>query len=325
LQQGGVAVFCEAPADADGENARYFSQAGANLPTGKYSIEPFAITFDVAQNISTNHPALAAQGNTIRVRTAPVTFRAVDTATGTQVPLTDLKLLCQATDLLKDLLETKEPIGFNPLTLFLPVGVTYKSSFGDFSIDEKGVVHPSDAAAAFFENGAFVRKFDGKPPAAVDASPIGKGYWLASQNMRRVFKRGEIAPFLILASGELPAAKLPIVAKNSVGEFALGAVAMPAVTGTDSRLFQVDISALAPGKYELTAKIAGAHTFAFEVVDLLPANPLFLFTVNACGESNFTVDTAGLDQLRDTGVRRPMRRRNCAGGFPTRVLYLMIA
>ena len=54
----------------------------ANLPTGKYSIDPFGLTFDVAQNIRADHPALTVQGNVVHIRTAPVTFRAVDAVSG---------------------------------------------------------------------------------------------------------------------------------------------------------------------------------------------------------------------------------------------------
>ena len=157
-------------------------------------------------------------------------------------------------------------------------------------------------AAGSFNAGAFVAKIQ-KKLAAVNTAPVGKGYWLASQNLRRVYKRGEVAPFVVIASGDHPAGNLTIVAKAKDAMTPLGVLAMPPVLGTDSRLFLLNTGALAPGKYELSANAADAHPFGIEVVDILENSPLFLFTMNACGESDFTTDSAGLDQLRDTGVR----------------------
>lgn len=301
-QSGGVTIFCTAPANADSEAARYASKCSANFPTGTYHIDPFGLTFEVGQNIRSTHPAIAVQGNAVHIRTIPVTFRAVDARTGLPVPFVGFQLICGKGDVLKDLLDTKDQLGFNPLTLYLPVGTTYQSSFGDFSIDETGGIRPSPAAAPYFANGVFSKVIE-RNAAVATAAPIGPGYWLASQNLRRVYQRGEAAPFVIIASGNLPAARLQVIARGAGGQAMLGELTMPKVAGTDSRLFLLNTAELAPGKYELAVNAADAHTFAIEVVDVLPATPLFLFTVDACGESDFTLDSAGLDQLRDTGVK----------------------
>ncbi len=260
------------------------------------------MTFEVARNVRSTHSALAVKGNALHIRTAPVTFRAVDDGTGTQVPLTHFQLFCGKADLLADLLDTKDAAGFNPLTLYLPVATAYRGSLGEFTIDETGIVHPSPGAAGAYEAGAFVVRVK-NGAAATNIRPIGKGYWLASQNLRRVYKRGEVAPFVVIASGDLLAANLPIIANGATGAFAVGKLPMPRVSGADSRLFLFNTAALAPGKYDLTIQAPDAHGFGIEIVDILPTTPLFLFTINSCGESDFTLDSAGLDQLRDTGVR----------------------
>ena len=104
-------------------------------------------------------------------------------------------------------------------------------------------------------------------------------------------------------AGREPAAELPVVIRSPAGEREIGKLSLPATEETDSRLFLLDMSVLAPGQYQIALKHADVHPFTFEVVDLLPTTPIFLFTINACGESSFTVDSAGLDQLRDTHVQ----------------------
>lgn len=299
-----IAVGTE-PDPEQGDAVHYRAASIAKLPPGKYTIEPFGLAFEVdGAEPEPLHAALSVESGALRVHTVPVTFAAADAKTGAPLPLDDLRLTHGTTDLLENLVgPSKKAAAFNPLTVYLPRGTSYSSSLGDFQIDDAGKVVPGANAAAF-ANGSFIRKVTSDRSAA--AEPVGKGYWLASHNLRRVFKRGEVGRFVVIASGEYPAGKLPVVVKPTGGarELTVGALDVPALAAApDSRLFLLDTAKLAPGKYEIGVRHADGHPFAFEVVEILAKTPLYLFTMDACGDSPFTTDPEGLDELRKAGVR----------------------
>ena len=60
---------------------------------------------------------------------------------------------------------------------------------------------------ASFKDGQFVIPLS---PQAAAPRPVAKGYWLMSHNLRRVFKRGEMARFHVIVSGDYPAATLAV-------------------------------------------------------------------------------------------------------------------
>ncbi len=299
---GGIKIFCNATGD-DAETISYNARCTANFPPGKYRIEPFGLEFAVGPSIEVSHPALSVSGKAISIHTTPVSFSAIDSVSGAEAPLRNFQLVFGSSDLLEHLAGPAAAPAFSALTLDLPVGVEYKSNLGRFRIDEKAKVTASDLAPGVtFNGGAFVQTVTGNLQPATE--PFGKGYWVLSHNLRRVFKRGEAARFDVIESAGLQAADLPVVVHFDGHDRTIGRLSLPdSSAGADSRLFLLNTSAFAPGKYEISLQSPVAHPFAFEVVELLPTTPIVLFTINACGESPFRTDSAGFDQLRDTHVQ----------------------
>jgi hypothetical protein len=298
---GSVTVFCPADPDA-GDATHYASHCTARIPPGKYSIAPFDLEFEVRGNVIAASPALSAQGKTLTIHATPVTFRA-QAPGGVGLALSGFQLFHGQTNLLEHLVDSSAGPAFSSLTLYLPRGLEYRSTFGTFRIDEQGAVVATKLAEGVKLSGStFTQETTAQALAPVEA--VGKGYWMLSPNLRRVFRRGETARFEVIVAGEGAAATLPVVLVEGNARREIGKLDLPASpAGTDARLMLLDTGKLAPGKYEITLGHADARSFAFEIVDLQPTTPLFLFTVNSCGESDFTLDSAGLDQLRDTGVR----------------------
>ncbi len=295
-----VAIFCKADADSDG--VTYNGDCTARIPPGNYTIAPFGLKFEVGHDVTARHAALSADGKKLTIHTTPVTFRSVDKA-GISAPLSGFQLVSGSTNLLEHLVDSTGAPVFSSLTLYLPRGSDYRSSFGNFRIDERGTLVAGDVTKGVKVDGStLVQEIDATNPPAEPA--VAKGYWLTSHNQRRVFKRGESARFDVIIAGQYPQADLPVVLRAGDKGRAIGKLALPAVTGnSDSRLFLLDTGKLAPGKYELSLDHADAHPFAFEIVELQTISPLYLLTVNACGESDFAIDSDGLEELRKANVR----------------------
>ncbi len=301
---GGVRIYCKSVGNDDDQDAlTYLSRCTADIPPGKYTIEPFGLEFEIGTAIATRHSALQADGNKLAIRTAAVTFQSVD-ADGRAAMLTGFRLVHVRTNLLEHLVDTAAEPAFSSLTLFLPIGTEYGSSLGRFAIDDAGRVSASQLAPGVeLRENTLTQKV-----TAAFAPPLGeiaRGYWPLSHNLRRVFKRGEAARFDVIVAGPEPAAQVRLVVQSGQAPpREIGKLRMPAVeAATDARLMLFDTSALPPGKYAMSVAQPDAHPFEFEIVEILPTTPLFLFTVNSCGESPFTFDSAGLDELREAHLQ----------------------
>jgi hypothetical protein len=266
------------------------------------------------------YPALSADGDTLRVTCAQVTFCSRYTggtpdaawrSSGTPAPvdqrlggvgrtgpLRGLKVGCSGTDLLDGLLAGSPYADSQdclvPLTLFLPVGCTYQSTLGRFRIDEQGTVHALTDGMVL-EGNVLCR--DAPAPPQPEPPQVVRGYWVMSHAMRRVFRRGETAHFHVIASGHCPAAQLDIVA----GTHVVGRLPMPAIDGTDTRDFVLGTGALPPGPHTIAVR-HNAH-FEIQLVDVLDTSPTYVHAVSCCNMADFTVDDAGPEALTAAGVR----------------------
>ena len=299
---GGQVKVYNAPGKDNPELYGFVSRCSADLPPGKYRIEPFGLDFQVNGRLVAQHPALSVDAQTLKVHLVPVTFGAVEEGTGRPVPLAQLALSCRNGNLLEGIIPEQfaemRARAFMPLIIYLPRGLAYASSLGRFEITDDGKIVPE--AGARYAGGAFTATV---PRARREAEPVGKGYWMLSHALRRVFRRDEEALFTVIASGEYPASDLPVLAKTEKAQHRLGTLKMPAVAGVDSRQLVVDVGALAPGAYELTVGHKDAHGFAFEVVDATRSTPLFLHCTACCNGADFTTDTEGLKVLGGAGIQ----------------------
>ena len=281
LSKDTVTIFCKGP--DDNEAVTYVPQVGANIPPGKYSIAPFGLGFEARENLRPDHAALSYDKGTLNIHLVPVTFIGVDKAKGYQVAIRDLSLYQGKTDLLANLIPETEKAGYCPLTIYLPRGLEYASSAGNFRIDDDGKIEVLSKNAPFKDVTFTVVQ----ESVSSKVQPVGKGLWVMPHTVRRVFKRGEVATFQVIASGDYPKGALEVVARQGQKEFALGSVAMPAIKGKDSRLFLLDTGVLAPGAYKLGVRHVDSRDFELDVVEVLEASPLRNVLVNACGVGGF--------------------------------------
>jgi len=293
---GGATVFVEDDPDF-GETPHWRSECTFNIPPGQYEIQPFGMRFEVDGEIRAMHPSLSAEGKTLKIHLTPVTFRGTDAATNRPAPLGGLSVMTGRSNLVDGLL----PSGiFNALTMWLPRGQQYTSSLGNFSIDNKGTIFPAPGGEPF-KDGAFVQNIEPVNVAAVPAP--AKGLWLAANNLRQVFKRGETVPMNLIASGAYPAGQIAIKARSESGtEFALGKVTLPEVKGVDSRLILVNTRLLPAGKYQLSLDHPDAKPYSIDVVDVYKSTPIFLHALSCCNGADFTLDPAGVAELKAAGV-----------------------
>ena len=298
-QAPAVSVICPPDPDA-GDAVHYKPECSANIQAGKYAITPFGLEFEVGATLKALHPALSVEGATLRIHTIPVTFATVDKAKGALAPLRGLKLTVGSADLLANLVDAKdapkEPAAFCPLTLWLPRGCEYGMGSTTFKIDAEGRIVPGPGCN--FKDGRFVVD---AASAAPEAEAVGKGYWGFTYNLRRVFKRGEVARLAIVASGQYPKGPVELVLRAGKDETPVGRLEMPAVAGVDSRLFLLDTGRLAPGKYTVGVRGADSHDFAFEIVEIVPSSPFVIMAMDACGGGGFKPEPESFARMAQLG------------------------
>lgn len=133
------------------------------LTEGKHALTPGDFAIEVKAGVATaKHPAIqiVAKGakQEILIRCAPVRFEGVN-AEGIPTPV-EVRVRWNETTLLR------KPAQFNPLVLWLPVGLEYVSNFGSFSLTESGDITPGEVVRDVERIAGGFRKTIASTPAA---------------------------------------------------------------------------------------------------------------------------------------------------------------
>ncbi len=294
-----------------GMRTSYPTAGRRELREGQHIINPGNIPLVVkGGRPQSPHPALQFADGEVRIRCAPVRFDSVDAA-GSPVP-SPISVRFGQMPLLRQ--ETR----FNPLIIWLPVGVKYSSTFGDFTLTPDGKVEASALAEGVTSVGnglrlslkdirtavsrPYLHTGDGPKP------PLG-AVWLVSHRGRSVFAEHEEVTFAIIASrghkgGEatvLCAPAEPPGAKALV----LGKLILPPVEQPDfdSRLVTIRMRDIPAGDYRLTVEADGTRSepLPITIVPWHSRSPFFVHTMSCCTGCWPTSDE-GLEVLRSAGV-----------------------
>ena len=302
------------------------------LESGRFVLTPgdLPLALDGGQ-LKSDHPALRIVGDEVQIRCAPVRFDGVDER-GTPVPV---RVTLQSG---KDSL-LREPAAFNPLVIWLPVGVRYQSSFGDFTLSPLGKVEKAAPEPGITVTSEGLRKLVKEAPASAAAPSLANQLWLVSHRGRAVFAPHEEPLFTVLvprgfAGGEVklllsprptqaprpdPArpASLPLPAGEGRGEgersaltktvpIPLGILTLPAVAQTDydSRAFTLRADDIPLGDHELWVESGPAKSARIPVtiVPWEPRSSFFTHTTSHC-TGQWPTNDAGLKLLADAGVQ----------------------
>jgi outer membrane protein assembly factor BamB len=119
----------------------YPTEGAAEVEPGKHVLEPGGMTIEFRGGVpASQHSAVRIAGNEVRLLCAPVRFETVDER---GVPVTaSVRLLGQRGPLLR------EEAQFSVLTLWLPVGGQYQTSFGTVVLTASGKVDAQDSRLA---------------------------------------------------------------------------------------------------------------------------------------------------------------------------------
>jgi len=308
LQLGGDDVIAprEAPDEAGvGMRTTYPTQGRREVREGEHVLSPGNIPLWMKNGrLSSPHPAIQIANGEVRIRCACVRLDAVD-AGGSPVPIA-VSLRWGQLPLLR------QEARFNPLAIWLPVGVKYNSSLGDFTVTPEGRVEAGALAegVAVVGNGLRLTLRDTPKAAAQPRAPEGK-LWLVPHRQRSVFADTEEPVFAIIVSrgfpgGEAVVSCIPATPANA-RTLPLGKVPLPAVERAefDSREVRVRMSALPPGDYRLWAEAGAAKSEAISLAIVAwPSSrrsPFFVHTMSGCTGCWPTTDE-GLEVLRHAGV-----------------------
>ena len=306
IQLDGDDVIAPREVVAEGEvgvRTVYPTRGRKELSEGEHTLSPGSIPLSVKNGTPRSpHPAILLTEGEVRIRCARVRLDAVDEA-GAPVP-TAISLRCGQMPLLRH--ETR----FNPLIVWLPIGVKYNSSLGDFEVTPEGGVEGKSLpdGVKVVGDGLRLTVKEQPRPLGLPRAPAGR-LWLVSHRQRSVFADTEEAVFAIIASrghkgGEaavLCAQAAPADAKPLV----LGRVTLPAVEQCefDSRLLTIQMGAIPPGDYRLRVEAGGSKSEAipFTVVPWVSRSPFFVHTMSGCTGCWPATDD-GLEVLRNAGV-----------------------
>ncbi len=274
----------------------------APVPDGRSELYPGRIPVTMQNGrLTAQHPAVRVTDQGVSILCAPVRFTPV-TPEGSPAPTR-----IQISDGHNDLLRADGP--FSLLTVWLPVGVKYSSSFGSFTLAADGTVAPEKLAPHVEADKRGLRLTLASPargPAA--AEPPAETLHLFLHRGRTVFAETEQAVGWILAPRGFKGGPVTLRAGDAV----LGQVEMPPVTDSnwDSRGFSLTVADLPPGRHELRAQAEGAAAapLPITVVRWEPRSGFFVHSMSGCTGTWPTTDEgldllsgAGLDMLTATG------------------------
>ncbi len=286
------------PDDKLGLLHSYPTEVRAPAPRGRATLMPGRLTIEpAAGGLRTNHPALRGGKEGLDIVCAPIRFEA-RSPSGVLLPQR-VEVRWDNQSLLRAVKE------FMPLTIWLPVGLTYQSTFGSFSVSETGEATAAGqpVSGVRIEGRTLTMQVAEPPPAPRQSTPAEAGLWLHSQRGRTAFTHEE-APWLhLLASGPRPAGQAVLHARR-VGEgalaealgtlsappnpadFELGAVDLPAIAGADfdGRSVQLPAALLPPGRYEiwLAEGERRSPAIAFELVPWQRRSSFLVQTMSCC-------------------------------------------
>lgn len=288
-----------------GMQTTYPTQGRREVREGDHLLSPGSIPLERKNGkLSSSHPAIQVAGGEVRIRCARVRLDSVD-AGGAPVPLAVSLRVGQASLL-------RQEARFNPLTIWLPVGVKYNSSLGDFTVTPEGRVEASALADGVAVVGNGLRRTLKAAPRAASQpkAPEGK-LWLIAPRQRSVFADTEEPVFAIIASRGFPGGGAVVscapTAPADAQPLALGNVPLPAVERGefDSRQVRLRMSALPAGDYRLWLEAEGVKSEAVPVTVVawprLRRSPFFVHTMSGCTGCWPTTDE-GLEVLRNAGV-----------------------
>ena len=144
----------------------YPTEGTALFSAGRHVLQPGNITITQGDKLASDHPAAKIAGDKVCILCAPVRLDAVDSG-GRPVPI-GIRLNCGRLGLLRE--EAK----FNPLTIWLPVGVEYQSSLGSFTVAPDGQIQadPATLPVGVRRTDRGLRLTVPAARAAVDAKPL---------------------------------------------------------------------------------------------------------------------------------------------------------
>ncbi len=285
----------------------YPIEGRAFIAAGTHRLRPGDLTLTSANGkLTSGHPAVAIAGDEVRILCAPVRLEEVDSE-GRPVP-SRIRISCGGLNLLR------EEVDFNPLLLWLPIGVTYQSSMGTFAValDGKVTAEPAALAAGVVVTPEGLRLVAAaKPPVArtpavIDAHKL----FVTGHRGRTVFTQQETANFAVLVprgctGGRAQILLRPAALADAAEALALGEIELPAVADRefDSRQFELDASTLQPGRYVLTVKgpAAGSDPLPLTVVAWYDRSPFFVHSYYTGMESDSAQPATQLATLHSAG------------------------
>lgn len=269
------------------------------LEAGRFVVTPGEIPLSLdGGRIKSDHPALRVVGDEVQILCAPVRFDGVDER-GAPVPV---RVTLQSG---KDSL-LREAAAFNPLLIWLPVGVRYQSSLGSFTLSPQGKLENVTAEAGVTVHGEGLRLLV-KPtaPALATPSPANQ-LWLVSHRGRTAFAPREAPVFTVLVPRGFAGGEAKVLSKVGSALTALGTVLLPAVTEGefDSRAFTLRAGDLPLGEHELWVEAGGVSSahLAVTIVSWEPRSSFFTHTTSHC-TGQWPATEAGLKLLAEAGVQ----------------------
>lgn len=163
----------------------YPPESVAGVGTGTHKLFPggLALTLTDGQ-LKAGHPALLVAGTELRIVCAPVRLAGV-AADGSAVP-TPVKVAWNGGSLLR-----AEGV-FNPLVIWLPVGVSYQSSFGNFAVAADGTLSAQQLAPGVtLVAGGLQKSVARTETAKPSAAAAGPESWTFSVRTERQTASGE--------------------------------------------------------------------------------------------------------------------------------------
>ncbi len=284
-------------------NYTYPIEGRRKLEPGRYVISPGDIPLVLdAGRFKSDHPALLIAGDEVQIRCAPVRFDGVNEA-GAPVPV-NVEVAYGKTALLR------EKAAFSPLVVWLPVGVRYLSTLGNFNLSAQGKLENVSPEPGVTVTAEGLRLLVKSAAASNSAAPAEGGPWLVSHRGRAVFTPAEEPVFTALVARGFAAGEAKIMVALGQGKDArnvqVGTLALPAVAQTayDSRAFTLRTASLPIGDHQLWIETAGGASakLPISVVSWEKRSSFFTETTSQC-TGQWPANDAGLQLLADAGVQ----------------------
>jgi hypothetical protein len=280
-------------------NFTYPIEGRRKLEPGRYVITPGDIPLVLdAGRFKSDHPALLIAGDEVQIRCAPVRFEGVNEA-GAPVPVR-VEVAYGKTALLR------EKAAFSPLVIWLPVGVRYLSTLGNFTLSAQGKLENVSPEPGVTVTPESLRLLVKSAAPATAAAPAEGGPWLVSHRGRAVFTPNEEPVFTALVPRGFAGGEAKIMVGIGARNVHLGTLPLPAVeqSAYDSRAFIMRTKSLPLGDHQLWIETpAGASAkIPISVVSWEPRSSFFTETTSHC-TGQWPANDAGLQLLADAGVQ----------------------